>query len=43
VFRLELQRPELACSRVTILDAEALETLLEELDEATLRDLFRFA
>jgi hypothetical protein len=32
-FRLELERSDLACRRITLLDADALEVLLEELGE----------
>jgi hypothetical protein len=33
LFRLELERSDLACQRTTLLDADALELLLEELGE----------
>ena len=33
VFRLESERPDLACTRTTLMDRDALETLLEEVGE----------
>ena len=33
LYRLELERSDLACQRTTLLDADSLETLLEELGE----------
>jgi hypothetical protein len=43
LYRLELERNDLRCHRTTVLDGEALETLLEELGEQTVSEsvLFR--
>ena len=42
VFRLELERPDLCCRRTTLLDREAMEMLLEEVDQATVEQVFDF-
>ncbi len=42
LYRIELERPEMAYTRITILDGDALETLIEETAEATLQTRFRF-
>ncbi len=43
VYRLELERSELACRRTTLLDGDTFETLLEELDPDVVENAFRFA
>ncbi len=42
LYRLELERPELAYQRITILDRDTLTTLLEQTSEEALRERFRF-
>ena len=42
MFRLELERPDLACRRTTLLDRDAMEMLLEEVDEVALQEVFDF-
>ena len=42
LFRLELERPDLAYQRTTILDRDTLTTLLEQTPEEALRKRFRF-
>jgi hypothetical protein len=42
LYRLELERPDMAYERTTILDGDALEQLLEQLPEQTVRDHFLF-
>ena len=42
LYRLEIERPDMAYERVTILDTDALETLLEQLPEDTVRERFYF-
>ena len=42
VFRLELERSEMSCRRTTLLDGDTLETLLEEIDPATIDAVFCF-
>ena len=41
LYRLELERPDMSYERTTILDADALEELLEQLPEQTVRQSFR--
>ena len=43
VFRLELERAEMSCRRTTLLDGDTLETLLEEIDPATIDEVFCFS
>ncbi len=42
LYRIELERPDMAYQRTTILDRDALTTLLEETPEATIRASFHF-
>ncbi len=42
LYRLEIERPDMAYERVTILDSDALEQLLEQLPEDTVRQSFYF-
>lgn len=42
LFRIELERPELAYQRTTILDRDTLTRLLEETPEQTIRESFHF-
>ena len=42
LFRLELELPEMAYQRVTILDRETLAALLEQTGEAAVRERFTF-
>ena len=42
LYRIEVDRPELAYQRTTILDRDALECLLEETPESLLRERFTF-
>ncbi len=42
LYRLELELPEMGYQRITILDREALTTLLEETTEQELRERFTF-
>ena len=42
LYRLELELPELAYQRTTILDRETLTALLERTDEPALRERFTF-
>lgn len=42
LFRLEIERPDMSYQRITILDAETLETLLEETGEQRIRESFDF-
>jgi hypothetical protein len=42
LYRLELERPDLAYQRITILDRDTLDTLLEQTSEETLRKSFHF-
>jgi len=42
LYRLELERPDLAYQRITILDRDTLTTLLEQTSEETLRERFTF-
>ncbi len=42
LYRLEIERPDMAYERITILDSDALEQLLEQLPEDTVRDSFYF-
>lgn len=42
LFRIELDRPDMAYQRTTILTRDALETLLEETPEHLLRERFTF-
>ena len=43
LYRVEVERPDLAYLRTTILDRDALDTLLEQTSEDTLRGSFRFS
>lgn len=42
LYRLELELPEMAYQRITILDRDALTELLEQTGEDGVRDRFRF-
>ena len=42
-YRLELERPDMAYLRTTILDRDTLDTLLEQTPEETLRERFHFS
>jgi hypothetical protein len=42
LYRLELERSDLRCQRTTLLDGDALETLLEELGEQTVSESILF-
>ena len=42
LYRLELERPDLAYQRTTILDRDTLDILLEQTSEETLRERFHF-
>ena len=42
LYRLEIERPDMAYERITILDSDALEQLLEQLPEDTVRQSFYF-
>ncbi len=42
LYRLELELPDMAYQRVTILDRDALTELLEQTGEQAVRDRFRF-
>ena len=42
LYRLEIERADLAYQRTTILDRHTLETLLEQTPEETLRERFYF-
>ncbi len=42
LYRLEIERPDMAYERITILDSDALEQLLEQLPEDTVRESFYF-
>ncbi len=42
LYRLELELPDMAYQRVTILDRDALTELLEQSGEQAVRDRFRF-
>ncbi len=42
LYRLELERPDLSYQRITILDRDALTTLLEQTSEEALREQFKF-
>jgi hypothetical protein len=42
LYRLELERSDLRCQRTTLLDADALEILLEELGEETVSQSISF-
>ena len=42
LFRIEVDRPDMAYQRTTILDRDALEALLEETPEQLLRERFTF-
>jgi hypothetical protein len=42
LYRLELERSDLRCQRTTLLDADTLETLLEELGEQTIAEQVLF-
>lgn len=43
LFRLELERSDLAYQRTTILDRETLDALIEQTPEETLRERFLFS
>ncbi len=43
LFRLELERSDLAYQRTTILDRETLDALIEQTSEETLRERFLFS
>ena len=43
VYRLELERSDLRCQRITLLDGDTLETLLEELGEQTVSERILFS
>ncbi|MFQ5515094.1 MAG: hypothetical protein ACE5FG_11730 [Myxococcota bacterium] len=42
LYRLEVERPDLAYQRTTILDRDTLDTLLEQTSYEILRERFRF-